>query len=299
MQVSKYCVTTQFSKKIADDDFNPRLVIFNNGTILFRVYKNMSSMLSVVLAVHNEENSLAACLQAATQVADELIIVDGESTDNSLTIAKQFGAKIIETTNKANFHINKQLAIDNAQYPLILQLDADEVLDSELIEWLTELKNYDNSPEFSQISAWQIARKNYFLGRWLSKGGQYPDYVIRVFRKGLASLPMQNVHEQMQVDGQVGTAQGHLEHFANPSFAIYMKKFIRYTKFEADRQFQSQQKLSIWQYFIWKPVSTCFSLFFRHRGYVDGMAGFVFAVMSSLHHPFVWLQWKEHFYVDQ
>lgn len=249
---------------------------------------------SVVLAVHNEEKLLTQCLEAVRTVADEYVVVDGESSDATVEIAKSFGAKVISTTNKVNFHINKQIAIDAASHDLILQLDADEVVDPELLLFITALKEKPVPTEKNATVAWNLARKNFFLGRWLSKGGQYPDFVIRLFYTGRAWLPQKNVHEQLEVDGKVGTANGHLLHYANPRFNSYMMKFNRYTTAEAVRLKENNKPVSSsLASFVIKPVAIFFSLYFRHRGYVDGLPGFLFALLSALHHPFVWLKYQE------
>lgn len=255
------------------------------------------TQLSVVLAVHNEEQQLPACLEATQGLADEIVIVDGESSDQTVSIAQRFGAKVISTTNKSNFHINKQMAIDAATNELILQLDADEVIDEELRSFIHKLKQIPVPTDLTLPVAWYIPRKNFLFGRWLSKGGQYPDMVIRLFYGGKAALPQQNVHEQMQVQGVTGVASGHLLHTAYPTFDAYMIKFNRYTSFEAERLLPTHpDRLSIFRYWLSKPLMTFFSLYLRHRGYVDGMAGFVFALMSALHHPFVWLKHQEIMY---
>ncbi len=169
-------------------------------------------MLSVVLAVHNEELNLSKCLQSIAKIADEIIVVDGESTDRTVSIAKEFGAKIIVTTNKSNFHINKQIAMDAAKGDLVLQLDADEVVDDELAKYIVSIEQ--NKVDVNQeISAWWIPRKNYFLGAFLTKGGQYPDMVIRLYRNGKAALPQKDVHEQMTATGPVSTVKGHIIHY--------------------------------------------------------------------------------------
>lgn len=250
--------------------------------------------LSVVLAVHNEEKLLAQCLEAVHSVADEYVIVDGESTDSTVEIARSFGARVIATTNKVNFHINKQMAIDAASHDLILQLDADEVVDSELLSFITTLKDQPIPSERDVVVAWNSARKNFFLGRWLSKGGQYPDYVIRLFYTGRAWLPQKNVHEQLEVNGGVGVAKGHLLHYANPTFSNYMMKFNRYTTAEAVRLTENNKPVAGgFASFVVKPITMFFSLYLRHRGYVDGLPGFLFALLSALHHPFVWLKYQE------
>ena len=254
-------------------------------------------MISVVLTTHNEAANLERCLAAVKSFAGEMIVVDGESSDGTAELAASLGAQVIRTTNKSNFHINKQQAIDAAQGELILQLDADEVVDDELAKWLTQLEAdrvAGTLPE--QPVAWYIRRKNYFFGSFLRKGGQYPDPVIRVLKKGKAWLPQKNVHEQMAVSGETGTTAGHLLHYPYPNFASYMVKFNRYTSFEAERQAGlgtlPDAKFG-WAACTIRPLKMFFLLFLRHKGFVDGWAGFVFALMSALHHPFVYLKLRE------
>lgn len=253
-------------------------------------------MLSVALATHNEEKMLKQCLDSVKDWADEIVIADGESTDRTLEIAKEFGAKIISTTNKANFHINKQMAMDKAKGELVLQLDADEVVDEELATFIkhTHQKIINHEPLLA--SAWWLKRKNWFLGRFMRKGGQYPDPVIRLYQKGKARLPQKDVHEQMVVDGEVSWAEGHLLHYGNPTFADYLRKFNTYTSFKADQLQKLRLPLTTktgWEYVVWKPTTTFLSLYVRHKGFMDGLSGFVFAVMSGLHHAVAYLKLQE------
>lgn len=254
--------------------------------------------ISAVLATHNEAVNLERCLQAVKGLTDEIIMVDGESTDETVQLAQKLGARVISTTNKTNFHINKQMAMDAAKGELVLQLDADEVVDRELRDFILELKNQIEVGTLpKQPVAWSIKRKNHLFGRWLSKGGQYPDAVIRLYLNGKARLPQIDVHEQMEVDGEVGEATGHLLHYSYPTFSEYVRKFNTYTSFAAeqlfDREGEASKPPSAVRYLLLNPAATFFSLYIRHRGYVDGMAGFVFAFMSALHHPFVYLKYWE------
>ncbi len=249
-------------------------------------------MISVVYAVHNEEKTLAHSLASVSEWADEIVIVDGESSDKTVEIAAGFGARVINTTNKANFHINKQMAIDAAAGDVILQLDADEVVDNSLREFVIRI----NREKPDKYAAWQIRRKNLFLRRWLQKGGQYPDSVIRLFYAGKAYLPGKDVHEQMKVKGKIGTADGHLLHFANPDLESYWRKFNTYTSFKAMQL--AEQKVPIngwnlWKYCFWKPFCTFWSIYLRHRGYVDGLAGFLFATFSGWHHLVAYCKYVE------
>lgn len=248
-------------------------------------------MLSVVLATHNEAKNLAKCLDSVKSLADEIIVVDGESTDETVTIAKKYKAKVIATTNKANFHINKQMAMDAARGNLVLQLDADEVVDDELADFIRHVETELTTPD--QPVAWWLKRRNFFLGRFLKKGGQYPDPVIRLYIKGKARLPQKDVHEQMVADGPVGWADGHLLHYSYPTFNDYIRKFQTYTTFKAHQLKEAGVKPGFWPSFkfVWiLPVTTFGWLFFRHKGFVDGVPGFVFALFSGLHHAVAYLK---------
>ncbi len=254
------------------------------------VREKKDTMISVVLATHNEEKNLVRCLSAVKDFADEVIVVDGESTDDTVKIAKKFGAKVISTTNKANFHINKQMAMDAAKGDLVLQLDADEVVDSDLALFIHNIHGTSVENEFN---AWWIKRRNFFLGTFLKKGGQYPDPVIRLYRRGRARLPQKDVHEQMVVEGKTGWAEGHLLHYGNPTFADYLRKFNTYTSFKAE-QLKSQKVLitakNNFRHLFWLPLTTWMSLYFRHKGFLDGVAGLVFALFSGLHHSVAYLK---------
>jgi len=259
-------------------------------------------MLSIVLATHNEELNLKKCLQAIKIVADEIVIVDGESSDSTLAIAQSFSAKIISTTNKQNFHINKQMAIDAAQGDLILQLDADEIVDEDLSNFIKKIHADFLSKKYKLTNtepvAWWIPRKNFFLGSFLSKGGQYPDPVIRLFLKGRASLPQKDVHEQMVVVGKIGWAEGHLLHYSNPSLSDYLRKFNTYTSFKAAQLKSSKTKVSLvnsFKYLVIFPSVTFLSLYFRHKGFVDGLPGFLFAAFSGFHHSVAYIKlWESY-----
>jgi len=244
--------------------------------------------LSVVLATFNEAAAIERCLSAVKSLADEIIVVDGTSTDETATLAAHMGARVITTTNKPMFHINKQMAMDAARYDWVLQLDADEVVDEELVGFIRKTVTH-NSP----YAAYWLKRKNWFLGRFLTKGGQYPDPVIRLYKRGKASLPQKDVHEQMIVNGEIGWADGHLFHYNAPTFARYITNANRYTLQTANQLRERKVRMSRGHdvsYLLVKPLSTFISLFFRHRGYVDGFPGFVFALFSGLHHALAYMK---------
>jgi glycosyltransferase involved in cell wall biosynthesis len=188
-------------------------------------------MLSIAIATFNEEKNIIRCLKSVYDWVDEIIVVDGTSTDKTVEIIKKFDQrqkiKIYLEDNPPMFHINKQKAIDRCTKEWILQLDADEVVSEELRREIAQLLNCsiadktkrqkNNLPGLTQlrkIRTWQVnargetatanvaywlPRLNFFLGKPLKKGGQYPDYTLRLYRKGVAKFPCKSVHEQVEI----------------------------------------------------------------------------------------------------
>lgn len=248
----------------------------------------MNQGISVVLAVYNEEKNLRQSLESVSDLAWEIVIVDGGSTDKTIEIAKEFGAKIIQTDNPPVFHINKNKAIDAAKGDWILQLDADEVVSKELAKEIREVTSNK-----TDISGYWIPRKNFFLGRFLKKGGQYPDYTLRLYRNGKGRLPAKDVHEQAVVEGEVGFLKNDLLHLRDKNFGIYIKRLNLYTDLIAIQMKQKGVKknaLSFIDYLFIKPGWWFVKTYFRHRGFVDGFPGFIFSLFSSLRFPIAYIK---------
>lgn len=275
--------------------------------------------LSVVLATFNEEKNIGGCLESVKAIADEIIIVDGSSADRTVEIAKKYGAHVIVTDNPPVFHINKQKALDAAQYAWILQLDADErvskalaqeikkviaMSDQEIADYQKTIHRKDlflrhqalveardgtigdkNSTEYA---AFFLPRKNYFLGRYLRYGGVYPDGVIRIVKKGKAHFPCKSVHEQIAVEGKAGWLQHDLYHIDSPTFEKYLMRWKRYVRLFA-RELQEKNvgynPVVMLQYLFFFPLSWFFMTYFRHKGFLDSWQGFVFSFYSSLRFP--------------
>jgi len=219
--------------------------------------------ISLAIATYNEELNIADCIVSCKGLVDEIIVVDGSSTDKTGELALNTGATVIRTQNERMFHINKQKAIDASTGEWILQLDADERVTSELAEEVKkiirmtneEIEVYQNNlkekelfkrhqklvqksnlqspisnhlPLTTYYSAFFIPRLNYFLGGYLRYGGVYPDGVIRLIRKGKAHLPCKDIHELMEVEGKTGWLANPLIHKDSPTFKRYLERNSRY-----------------------------------------------------------------------
>jgi len=243
--------------------------------------------LSVALAVRNEEQNLKLCLLSIRNFADEIVVVDGGSTDRTVEIAKECNAKVIQTDNPLMFHINKQKALDACRGDWILQLDADEIVTEELKQEIKDIL-FSKLPTRNQelINGYYIPRRNYFLGHWLRKGGQYPDNVIRLVKRGYARFPCKSVHEQIEIDGEVGYLKEPLLHYSYRTTDAYWKKADVYTMLTAKEMKQKGVKISFGNWFYYtviKPMSIFINLFFRHKGFMDGVYGLLFSYYSALH----------------
>lgn len=281
--------------------------------------------LSLCIAAFNEEKNIHYPLDSAIDIVDEVVLVDGGSTDKTVEIAKSYGDKvrIIKSDNPLMFHKNKQKAIDEAKGEWILQLDADEELSKELKEEIVNLfkmqKAKINLPTNGQndnvkfkmekkteFVAYWIPRKNWFLTRFLEKGGQYPDYTIRLYKKGYARFPCKDVHENVEIvqnsklktqNFQIGYLKNPILHYADPDFSRYLMRWDRYTTLEVQNlKFKAQNEnknlfLMFLEYFFWKPLATFFSMYIRHKGFMDGFPGFVFALFSSIRFWVIYVKW--------
>lgn len=245
--------------------------------------------ISVVLATFNEEKNLPGCLESIKDLANEIIVVDGESKDGTVNIAKKYKAKIIVAKNMPIFHINKQKAIDIATKDWILQLDADERVSPELKE---EIKSKIISN--SSINGYWIPRKNWFLGRFLMKGGQYPDYTMRFYRRGKGRLPQESVHEQAVVDGETGYLKNPIIHMSDTTFSRYLLRFSRYTDLIAEEL--KKEKLGYnpilgIKYLFILPVWWFLLTYVRHKGFMDLWQGFLFSFFSALRFPIAYIKY--------
>ena len=273
--------------------------------------------LSVVLAVRNEEENIARCVNSIKNIADEIIVVDEYSTDKTREIAVSLGAKVYEETHHDIFHITKQKALDLATGDWILQLDDDEKGTPELAEEVNNLVKHGKEPgkpkdlflrhqklieerdgkvgkDSDEITGYFIARRNMFLGKPLIHAGVYPDGVIRLIKKGKARFPQKSVHEQMEVDGKVGWLENDMEHYDSPTLKRYFTRLNRYTDLHAAELRERKAPRNIF-YFIYYSIFKSFyifiKLFFFHKGFLDGVNGFLWSFFSSLHYPIAYFKY--------
>jgi len=245
--------------------------------------------ISAALATFNEEKNIVDCIESLKTFADEIVVVDGTSSDRTAELARGLGAKVFVTANKPMFHINKNMAFKNCKGEWIFYIDADERVTEELAR---ELKM--TAGQNPKENGFWVNRKNWFLDGFLKKGGAYPNPDIRFFKNGKGRLAEKSVHEKLNVDGKVGHLKNDLIHLADPTFERYLIRANRYTDLTADDIKSKDPGREMWPvffYMILKPTATFLNIYFRHKGYEDGFRGFIWALFSSAHHFYAYVKY--------
>jgi glycosyltransferase involved in cell wall biosynthesis len=232
------------------------------------------SKLSVITLALNEEHNIGECLESV-QWADEIIVVDSGSTDKTVEIAKKYTDKVF-TVEWKGYGATKNFALGQSLGDWILWLDADERVPEQLAQEIQHAIREDNAG----FSGFSVARRAYFLGKWIRHCGWYPGRVTRLFRKANARFTENNVHEQVVIDGRVGELKNDLLHFTDPNLDHYFYKFNRYTTLAAQDVHAAGRKFSLYDLLV-RPPFMFFKMYVMKRGFMDGVQGFILCVVSS------------------
>jgi len=248
----------------------------------------MPKSLSVVLITHNEAANLPrtlASVRLILAIAQEVIVVDSGSTDTTVQIARDFGARVFDEPWKG-FAGQKNSAIGHATCDWVLSLDADEEISPQLARDIQAVLAGD--PPFA---AYRIPRLNHFLGRPLHHGGYWPDPKLRLFRRGTARFKERPVHETLHSDGPIGQLSGHLIHHCYPTMDEYIEHMNRYSTAGAQMLVASGRVGTAWTWLFWNgvlnPAATFVYNYFVRLGFLDGREG----LLQHANHS-VYLHWK-------
>lgn len=233
--------------------------------------------ISVVIATKNEENNIGACLESV-KWADEIVVVDDTSTDGTIQIAEKYTPRIFVNDSRGDFHKNKNFGAEQASGEWILSLDADEIIPKDLA---AEIKEAVNS---SSVQGYYLNRRNFFLGKWIRGCGWYPDYILRLFRKGAARWPLieEDFHGTPKADGEKRYLKYDFLHYSYVSFEQYIKKFNQYSSALARQEYSRGTKLNFPVHFLFKPCFVFLRKYLLMRGYVDGFRGFFISLASAM-----------------
>jgi len=236
----------------------------------------MSPKLSIAIITYNEEPNIRRTLESV-RWADEIVVVDSGSTDKTVEICQEYTDKVVYQ-EWLGFSSQKNFAIDNTTGEWVLSLDADEPVEPELGD---EIRRIVASPD--AFDGYRIPRKTYFLDKQIRHGGWYPDYNLRLFRKGKGRFENRAVHEAIKVEGRIGTTEHALLHYAYPDLTSYMTSINKYSSLAVDVLAEkgiSRFKTG-WVNIILRPLATFMHKYFLRLGFLDGKAGLVLNLFHS------------------
>jgi glycosyltransferase involved in cell wall biosynthesis len=230
--------------------------------------------LSVIIITKNEEANLQACLESVS-FADQWIVVDSASTDNTQAIARAFGAEVTETTAWPGFGPQKNLALSLASGDWVLSLDADERVTPALAAEIRQ------AIENTGIDAYEIPRLTQFCGQWIRHCGWTPDPVLRLFRRGQGEFSDDLVHERVLLrSGALSRLKTQLLHYSYPTPAHYWRKLEHYSVAWAE-QSHARGKASSMPRAVTSGLMAFFKSYIFRLGILDGSMGFAVCAMQA------------------
>jgi glycosyltransferase involved in cell wall biosynthesis len=247
------------------------------GLMAMQTGTSTAPRLSVIVITKNESHHLRRCLGSAA-FASEQVVVDHGSTDGTPALARELGARVVETADWPGFGIQKQRALDAARGDWVLCLDADEWLSDGLAASIREV--IAHAPDERQPAGYELTRISAFCGQWMRAGGWYPDRGVRLVRRGHAAFSSDLVHERLSVQGRVARLPGLLLHDSIPSLESAIDKMDRYSTGRAKDLLARGQRGSLGRallHGLWAFVRT----YVIRRGFIDGRLGFVLAVHNA------------------
>ncbi|MGH7492526.1 MAG: glycosyltransferase family 2 protein [bacterium] len=235
------------------------------------------SKLSVVMIVRNEARRIERSLRSA-RWADEIVVIDAFSTDETMAICRRFTDRIFQYAWEG-FAKQRERSLAHATHAWIFSLDADEVVSEELQQEIKRVLQEGAAKE-----GYWMSRKTHYLGRWIEHSGWFPDYQLRLFRKDKVVVEPKAVHEGFSVHGATGRLAGLLYHYSYDSIFEHLEKINRYTTLEVPYKLERLQGKPVrWYQLVFNAWALFVKMFVFKKGYKDGMPGFILALLSAFY----------------
>lgn len=233
----------------------------------------MENKISVFIITYNEEKIIEQCLKKLFW-ADEIIIVDSKSTDNTLAICEKYGAKVF-LKDFENYGNQKQFALNKTNNNWVLSLDADEILSDELCQEIQSLDLYKND-----FQGYFIPRTHVFLNKIFHSGSENKKYILRFFNKNKGSFIENIVHETIVVNGKLGKLNNEMLHFTDFDIGNAVQKQTKYSLLGGEFLFGKNKKATIFKVVVKFPYEFIRVYFFQ-RNFLNGYEGFLWSMLAS------------------
>jgi glycosyltransferase involved in cell wall biosynthesis len=230
--------------------------------------------ISACIMTHNEEENIRACLESV-KWAEEIIVVDSGSTDRTCDIAKEYTDRIVQ--HKWEGHIGQRnFVISLATKDWVFCLDADERCTPDLA------KDIERVVTTNEAEGYYVKRHTYYLSRWINHCGWYPDYKLRLAKRGLCKSTGTDPHDSIVVNGRTKKLDSELHHFTYRDFADQIRTINNFSDITRDQWIKEDKRPSI-PGMLFHPMAKFFEIYFYKLGFLDGVAGFVIAASTSFY----------------
>lgn len=233
----------------------------------------MTPRVSAVVITRDEEARLGACL-ASVAWADEIVVVDAESRDGTVRVAREFTDRVV-VRPWPGFAAQKNFGVAQATGDWVLSVDADEEVSAELAD---EVRQTVASP--TRHAGYAVPRRNLFLGAWIRHGGLYPDWQLRLFRRGAGRFREQAVHESVEVSGSVGRLRGALVHRSYGSVSDFVERAHRYSSLAAEEWVRQGRPVRA-RDLVLRPAGRFVAMYVARLGFLDGWRGLLLAELYA------------------
>jgi len=232
------------------------------------------TMLSVVILVKNESTRIRECIQSVAW-ADEVLVIDDESTDDTVAIAKSLGARVLTRKMEVEGR-HRNWAYQQTRHEWVLSLDADERVTPALAEELTGLLR--NGAASHELYA--IPRRNYIGDHWVRHGGWYPSAQLKLFKKSVFRWEETTVHPRAISDRPWGVTRNDILHYSYRDIADFVEKMNRQTTLEVEKWLADGRQMSFGKA-LWRVVDRFWRTFLWKQGFRDGILGLIVAWFAS------------------
>jgi (heptosyl)LPS beta-1,4-glucosyltransferase len=238
---------------------------------------DMRQTISCAIVVFNEERNIREALNSVAWM-DEIIAVDSYSTDKTVEICREFTPHVFQ--RKWNgFGEQKNSAIDRATSDWVFILDADERVSDDLRAEIQRV--LETSTPVGPV-AYSLPRKNYYYGKWIRWGGVYPDYQLRLFRRGVGRLDDSEPHNRFVFEGLHGDLTHALDHYTERTIEDHFKKFNNFTTLAARERGKTKKRVR-WSDLTIRPLFTFWKYYVRRQAFRDGVHGLIISVFASMY----------------
>jgi glycosyltransferase involved in cell wall biosynthesis len=235
----------------------------------------MRKTISAVLITHNEAENLPDCLASLQDWVDEIVVVDNHSSDDTVRIAQQHGAKVLQTPDWPGFGLQKNRALDLATCDWVLSIDADERVTPELMAEIQSILATE-----PMLKAYEIPRLSWYCGKFIRHAGWRPDFVLRLFERDSARFSDDLVHERVVPTGNVGQLKHALLHYSYRNFSQVLHKVNAYSSASAQQAFASGKRSSV-AGALGHGAWAFFRTYVLRAGFLDGSHGLALSISNA------------------